>query len=79
MMIIRFIAPVALVIDLALADVALAPALAQETNTGRATDGQTAPAPGSDQTAARIKYLHDRLRVTAEQEPLWDAVAQGDS
>jgi hypothetical protein len=26
--------------------------------------------------AARIKYLHDRLRITPEQEPLWDTVAQ---
>ena len=26
--------------------------------------------------AARIKYLHDRLRITPEQEKLWDTVAQ---
>jgi periplasmic protein CpxP/Spy len=25
---------------------------------------------------ARIKYLHDRLRITPEQESLWDTVAQ---
>jgi hypothetical protein len=54
----------------------LAPALAQETNTGQAAEGHTAPALAYDQTAARIKYLHDRLRITAEQEPLWEVVAQ---
>jgi len=32
--------------------------------------------PALDQAAARIKYLHDRLRITADQEPLWDAVAE---
>jgi len=72
MMIIRFIIPLTL---LMLADAALAPALPQETNTGRATDSQPA-APTFDQTAARIKYLHDRLRITEEQEPLWNPVAQ---
>jgi periplasmic protein CpxP/Spy len=76
MLMLRSIAPLALVTSLVIADALLAPALAQATNTGRAGDGQTAPAPAFDQTAARIKYLHDRLRITAEQEPLWDAVAQ---
>jgi hypothetical protein len=74
MLIFRSIAPVAFVIGLFIADAMLAPTRAQATNTGRAADGQTLPA--FDQTAARIKYLHDRLRITAEQEPLWDAVAQ---
>jgi periplasmic protein CpxP/Spy len=74
MMFVRFI--LALVIYLAFAEVTLAPTMAQGSNTGRATDGQTVPPPAVDQTAARIKYLHDRFRVTTEQEPLWDPVAQ---
>jgi LTXXQ motif family protein len=76
MLIFRPIAPLAFVIGLVIADAVPAPAPAQATNTERAADGQTLPAPAFDQTAARIKYLHDRLRITAEQEPLWDAVAQ---
>jgi hypothetical protein len=72
MAIVRFVVPVALIVGFALADGVLAPALAQETN----TESQTAPAPVLDQTAARIKYLHDRLRITAEQESLWEVVAQ---
>jgi hypothetical protein len=62
--------------------------LAQEQSAGPLAGGQTPPAPpqlgtsGSGDTpplfdpAARIKYLHDRLRITPEQEPLWDMVAQ---
>jgi hypothetical protein len=75
-MMIRSVIPMAFVVGLAFANGSPGPTRAQETNTdtGGATAGQTAPA--SDQTAARIKYLHDRLRITAEQEPLWDAVAQ---
>jgi hypothetical protein len=76
MLIFRSIAAVALVIGLVIADGPLAPSRAQETNTGRAADGQAPPAPAFDQTGARIKYLHDRLRITAEQESLWDPVAQ---
>ena len=72
MMIIRSIARTAFVVGLAFADGAPAPTLAQEPNTGRPIGSQTAV----DQAAARIKYLHDRLRITAEQEPLWDAVAE---
>ena len=72
----RSIAPVAFVIALVVADAMLASARAQATNTQRAADSQTLPAPAFDQTAARIKYLHDRLRIAAEQEPLWDALAQ---
>ena len=72
----RSIAPAAFVIALVVADAMLASARAQATNTQRAADGQTLPAPAFDQTAARIKYLHDRLRIAAEQEPLWDALAQ---
>jgi periplasmic protein CpxP/Spy len=63
-------------VGLAFANASPGPMVAQETNTGGALAGQTAPAPASDQTAARIKYLHDRLRITPEQEPLWDEVAQ---
>jgi LTXXQ motif family protein len=76
MLIFRSIAPVAFVICLFITDAMLAFTQAQATNTGRAADGQAPPAPAFDQTAARIKYLHDRLRITAEQELLWDAVAQ---
>jgi hypothetical protein len=32
--------------------------------------------PPFDPIAARIKYLHDRLRITPAQEPLWAKVAQ---
>jgi len=54
----------------------------QEQNSGPSAGGQTptAPANGAIPSAfdptARIKYLHDRLRITPEQEPLWDTVAQ---
>jgi hypothetical protein len=62
--------------------------LAQDQSTGPPAGGQTSPAPpqagtsGSRDTpplfdpTARIKYLHDRLRITLKQEPLWDTVAQ---
>jgi Bacterial SH3 domain len=39
------------------------------------TSGSRDTPPLFDPTA-RIKYLHDRLRITPEQEPLWDTVAQ---
>jgi hypothetical protein len=45
---------------------------AEDANTGPAPNAQTATT--SDPTAARVKYLHDRLRITAEQEGLWDKV-----
>ena len=32
--------------------------------------------PSFEPLTERIKYLHDRLRITAAQEPLWDNVAQ---
>ena len=76
MMIARFVVPTALIIALSCARVAQTSALAQETNTQRSTDGQTTPTTTVDQAAARIKYLHDRLRITEEQEPVWDPVAQ---
>jgi len=66
----------AFVIGLAFANAPPSPALAEEVNTGGTTGGQTALVPAFDQATARIKYLHDRLRITEEQEPLWDAVAQ---
>lgn len=75
MTIVRSVVPMALIVGFAFADGVLAPTLAQETNTGQVAEGQTAT-PALDQTAARIKYLHDRLRITAEQEPLWEVVAQ---
>jgi periplasmic protein CpxP/Spy len=54
---------------------------------GRSAEGQTpAPAPQRAQSGAvtepfdpiatRITYLHDRLRITSPQEPLWATVAQ---
>jgi hypothetical protein len=52
---------------------AAAAAPAQDANSDAAPNGQTTPSP-VDPTAARIKYLHDRLRITAEQEELWDKV-----
>jgi periplasmic protein CpxP/Spy len=70
---------------LALAAMLAAPARAQETNAGPSTDGQIATPPPqaspaaqllSDAIAARTKYLHDRLRITAEQESLWAKVAE---
>jgi len=71
-MTIRSVVLIAFVIGLAVASGAPGPALAQGTNTEGAAASQSAP----EQAAARAKYLHDRLRITAEQEPLWAAVAQ---
>ena len=65
-----------------------APARAQEPNAGPSTGDQPATAPpqagapasavqlASDAAAARVKYLHDRLRITPEQEALWAKVAE---
>ncbi len=36
----------------------------------------TAKQPVLDPIAARIKYMHDRLRITPAQEPLWAKLAQ---
>ena len=69
----RAFVPMLLVGGLAAAALPATPALTQETSTGPSTGDQTPPA--FDPTA-RIKYLHDRLRISAEQEPLWDSVAQ---
>jgi hypothetical protein len=33
--------------------------------------------PAFDPIAERLKYLHDRLRITPAQEPLWANLAQG--
>jgi periplasmic protein CpxP/Spy len=50
---------------------------AQELDAGSRPVSQTPTAsPTSDPIAGRIKYLHDRLRITAEQEQLWESVAQ---
>jgi hypothetical protein len=70
----RAFVPMLLVGGLAVAGLPATPAPAQDTNTGPSMGEQTPP-PAFDPTA-RIKYLHDRLRITAEQEPLWDSVAQ---
>jgi periplasmic protein CpxP/Spy len=77
MMIFRALVLMLFLGGLALADVSADHALAQETNAGRPAGGQTPAAPPTfDPIAARIKYLHDRLRITPDQEPLWDTVAQ---
>jgi hypothetical protein len=55
---------------------AVGAALAQERDTGAAPESHAPPLPAGDPTSARIKYLHDRLRITTEQEELWDKVAQ---
>jgi hypothetical protein len=75
-MTIRPVIPIAFVVGLVFADGSPGPTLAQETNSGGVKAGQTVSVPALDQAAARIKYLHDRLRITADQEPLWDAVAE---
>jgi LTXXQ motif family protein len=75
-MMIRAVVPIAFFAGLAFASALPSTTRAQETHTGVATAGQTAPPQPSDQTAARVKYLHDRLRITAEQEPHWGVVAQ---
>jgi hypothetical protein len=60
---------------------------AQTQNSVPATDAQPLPVPAPAEAAdhalpplldptPRIKYLHDRLRIIAEQEPLWEPVAQ---
>jgi hypothetical protein len=43
--------------------------------TAPAQQGRTGH-PAFDPTAERLKYLHDRLRITPAQEPLWANVAQ---
>jgi len=73
-MTIRSVVLMAFIVGFAFASGSSGPALAQEANTGGVAVGQAAPA--LEQATARVKYLHDRLRITAAQEPLWDAVAQ---
>jgi protein CpxP len=75
-------------LGLALVGSSAAPGLAQEQNAGPAAGGQTPLAPPQARTSGsheapplfdptpRIKYLHDRLRISPEPEPLWDTVAQ---
>jgi hypothetical protein len=41
-----------------------------------ATTPETRPNPPFDPIAARIRYLHARLRITPVQEPLWAKVAE---
>jgi periplasmic protein CpxP/Spy len=57
------------------------PATAQADGTQAAPPDAGKPAPRAkasrvDRTEARIKQLHDQLRITAAQEPQWDGVAQ---
>ena len=74
MIILRISALTLLIGGLAIAAMQVTSPRAQETNT-RPSMGEQALPPAFDSTA-RIKYLHDRLRISAEQEPLWDSVAQ---
>lgn len=75
-----------------LAAVSLAPAAAAAPSPDKVAAAQDAtPPPASsgtpaqhghgkasafDPVAARIRYLHDRLRITPTQEPLWNKLAQ---
>jgi hypothetical protein len=56
--------------------VAAGSAPAQDATAGPALDRPAASPAQGDPTEARIKYLHDRMRITAEQEDLWGGVAQ---
>jgi len=50
------------------------PAKASSAEASSSTAAMTPP--GADSTESRIQRLHDKLRVTPEQEPLWRGVAQ---
>jgi periplasmic protein CpxP/Spy len=68
------------------AAMAATPGPAQQQNAGSAAGDQTPAAPPHTDVpggipppfdpTARIKYLHDRLRIAPDQESLWDDVAQ---
>jgi protein CpxP len=52
----------------------------QAAGSSSATQAASSPATGAkhaaDRSEKRIKELHDQLRITAAQEPLWNNVAQ---
>jgi len=68
-MILRALASAVLAISIASA---VGAALAQERDTSAAPESHAPPLLAGDPTSARIEYLHDRLRITAEQEELWE-------
>jgi len=52
------------------------PAFAQATSAPATDAGTAAKAKPADPVEARIKSLHDQLKITAAEEPQWSAVAQ---
>jgi Spy/CpxP family protein refolding chaperone len=62
------------------AALAVMPALAsaQAASPPATSSGAAAPAvkPATNSVEARIKSLHDQLKITSAEEPQWDAVAQ---
>jgi periplasmic protein CpxP/Spy len=75
-MIFRALASMLFAACIVLAPAVVTPVPAQDAPAGSAPDGKIAPAAEGDPAAARIKYLHDRLRITAEQEELWEDVGR---
>jgi hypothetical protein len=53
-----------------------APAPHIATSPGAPVPESSARPPALDQMAQQIKYLHGRLRITPQQEPLWASLAQ---
>jgi hypothetical protein len=72
LMILRAVASALLAGSVVLLAARIAPA--QDANAGPAPGGPSVPAAGP--TAVPVKYLHDRLGITAEQEELWGKVSQ---
>lgn len=65
--------------DVGISSGASAPGQDSEKSTGppqRLPQENSAKQPLFDPIEERIKYLHDRLRITPAQEPLWDNVGQ---
>jgi periplasmic protein CpxP/Spy len=75
-MIFRALASMLFAACIVLAPAVVTPVPAQDAAAGSAPDGKIAPAAEGDPAAARIKYLHDRLRITPEQEELWEDVGR---
>jgi periplasmic protein CpxP/Spy len=75
-MISRALASMLIAGSIVLATAAITSVLAQDRHAGSSPDGQIAPTMEGDPVAARIKYLHDRLRIKAEQEQLWERVGE---
>src|SRR5579859_5496809 len=75
MMIVRAVVHLLFATCFTTAGMTSAAAAAEEASPSADSKAPTAPA-AVDAAEARIKYLHDRLRITAEQEPAWEPVAQ---